>query len=302
MAGTALLTSFPYLSLAMPRDSDPAVLVRRMLGAGRLLPLLDGLDELQSQALAISEINEALPPEVPFVVTSRAAEFEQMVRATDNPNTLQGAACIELLRLDFSEIRNYLTESNDSPDLDNSLDHLEEHAALVNALSSPLMLSLAGSIYRADTANKNGDSQELAHLFHFPDETSIERHLLTAFLPSAYRPGSGRSRVRWQLPQAERWFTFIAAHMRLFETRDFAWWKIAAELPSGLLGLLSGVLTGLGLLVTWILLGATHHAFDGKSSNALWAFFPVAFLSISPAIATAWLVEAIRQERSSPME
>src|SRR5262249_34864173 len=67
---------------------------RDLLADPRLLPVLDGLDEMPaaSRARALSAIND-LPPSAPLVLSCRTAEYGEAVRAG---GVLRGAPVVEL--------------------------------------------------------------------------------------------------------------------------------------------------------------------------------------------------------------
>jgi predicted NACHT family NTPase len=86
-----------WLARRLGEDYRPALgsdAPQRLLAAGRVLPLLDGLDELPEpvRSVAIAELDRAHGDQ-PLVVTCRPEEFEQAVAAG---GTLAAAAVVEL--------------------------------------------------------------------------------------------------------------------------------------------------------------------------------------------------------------
>jgi predicted NACHT family NTPase len=67
-----LVTDYPVLALLTGMTGD--ALAAALLAAGLILLILDGLDEIPDQArgLAITQINDALRPGQPLVVTCRS--------------------------------------------------------------------------------------------------------------------------------------------------------------------------------------------------------------------------------------
>ena len=86
--------------------------------AGLVVPVLDGLDEIPDKArgVAISRINDALPPGGQVLVTCRTRQYQDAVRPPDGPEvTLAGAAAIQLRPLDADAVRRYLRDDVPGP-------------------------------------------------------------------------------------------------------------------------------------------------------------------------------------------
>jgi predicted NACHT family NTPase len=133
-------------------DEATRSVAEKLLTGDRLLPILDGLDEMPSalHPTAIEKINRSLDEEQAVVLTCRTSEYRDAVKKGD---VLTLAAVIELLPLDLRTITAYLAETapagRRASQLGPVLDHLrnEPQGVLATVLSNPLMLSLARSIY-----------------------------------------------------------------------------------------------------------------------------------------------------------
>lgn len=94
------------------------------------------------------------------------------------------------------------------------------------------MTALARTLYSERTG---ADPAELLDAETFPDESSIEEHLLAGFVPAVYRrraPGAEHAR-NWDPDRAEQWLGYLAHHLAHpdRERQDLAWWEIGDFLP-----------------------------------------------------------------------
>jgi DNA-binding SARP family transcriptional activator len=220
----------------------------RLVADGRIMPVLDGLDEMPagSHAAAIDAIDRAAAGGGPIVVTCRAAEYERAVRSAGV--MLAGATVVEIEPVELDAAITFLTarEPHGSTRWQPVIAHLREHpaGALAQALRTPLMVDLARTAYR-DPAT---DPADLCDRTRFPDSATCQEHLLDQYLPAVYThqpapPDQHHGRVQRQYDprQAERWLTFVARHLRQTRTHDLAWWRFDRALPRWLAGLLLGL-------------------------------------------------------------
>jgi hypothetical protein len=243
-------------NLSAPMVGDPANRSRAacLWQSGLILPILDGLDEIPSKfwPSVIAELNAAMRPGLPFVVSARTGEYRRMVSPVDGFQVhLFGAAGVAVRPLSADEAIAYLTDSARGGDGSRwhplGIALQEKDSAVAMALSTPLMVDLADRIYNprrpAETASKPNPS-ELIDTAKFPDAAAIEAHLFNAFLPAAYGPITSGAKARWTPAQAERWLRFIARSIgdpdrnpepgdppherqRASESaQDIAWWRI----------------------------------------------------------------------------
>jgi NACHT domain len=249
-----------YPALRSPAFGPDAA--QRLLAAGRILPLLDGLDELPKpvRAIAIAELDRARGDR-PLVVTCRSQEYQQAVTES---GALAAAAVVELERVTATEAIAFLRA--DAPTRErwdqvaNALQSTP-HGALAAALSTPLMVALARTVY----ASPARDPSELVALAQAGGRTAVEGHLLEGFIPAAFAalppaPGSLAPPRRWDPQAARRWLTVLALHLNRQNTHDLAWWQLHRLLPAWAVRPLAGLLIGLpaGLVVGlafWLVLG-----------------------------------------------
>jgi hypothetical protein len=125
-------------------------------------------------------------------------------------------------------------------------------APLAQALASPLMVSLARTVYLAPETTPS----ELLDVSRFPDREAVERHLFDGLIPTVYGKKSWPSEGR-QTPtrdpspdQARRWLTFLAGHLDRHRTFDLAWWQLTYALSLPQAGALAGILTTLTIGLT----------------------------------------------------
>ncbi|MFD8288795.1 NACHT domain-containing protein [Streptomyces lavendulae] len=226
-----------------------------------LLPVLDGLDEIPAavRPAALSQINVALSPGGKIVLSSREQEFrEALAPTTSVPSKLSGAAGVALQPVRHEAVAEYLLRDSGGAGTAAATrwapvtSHLScGDTALAQALSTPLMLFLARTLYNPRPGEQTGslpNPAELCDVTRFPTVSCIQQYLFDAFVPAVYRPHADpRKRPRWQAADAQRWLAFLGAHLesRLQGTTDFAWWHLRHSAPRPLVGLLIGVTSGL---------------------------------------------------------
>ncbi|MEV7684997.1 helix-turn-helix domain-containing protein [Streptomyces bungoensis] len=227
-------------------------LAAALVDSGRVLPVLDGFDEVADglRRPALEALNATT---LPLVLTSRPAEYAAAVEETD---VLTSAAPIELTDLTLDDLDHYLprtTRKTDRADpaagaWDSVLKKLREPspdgtaAPLATVLSTPLMVALARTVY-SDTPDR--DPASLLDTERFPTAQRLEAHLLDDFLPTVYpprpRPGSGD----WDPDRARRWLGYLAHHLTELKTPDLAWWRLGNGLRDSTRTLVTALLTGL---------------------------------------------------------
>ncbi|MFE2433031.1 NACHT domain-containing protein [Streptomyces sp. NPDC059373] len=235
-----------YPALAA-RDARGVTRARELLDSGRILPVLDGLDEMPEllQGHAIRRLNAELDAGSPFLLTCRTQTYE---RAVESGDAFTSAAVVELRPLDFEEAAAYLVRTarpvrgasgRRSTLWDEALSHVRRHpddpagSRLRKVLSIPLIVAMARSVY--DDAD--ADPRELLGP-RFASTADLEQHLLDAFVPAAFaqdRAGdAGAGQARWSGEDARRWLGFLAHHLEHRHTRDLEWWELPSALPSPL--------------------------------------------------------------------
>lgn len=216
--------------LAAPGPSG-ATLAAALVDAHRVLPVLDGFDELADglHRPALAALNATT---LPLVLTSRAAEYRAAVAATD---VLTSAAAVELADLTAGDLADYLPRTTRRAVWQPVIDEVRAHpdGAVAAALRTPLMVSLARRIY------SDAPDHDPADLLAVGDREAIERHLLGSVVPTAY-PDSDRTR---------RALGFLADHLDRLGTHDLAWWRLGASTSRRTSALVVGFVVLLGVTV-----------------------------------------------------
>jgi hypothetical protein len=239
-----------YPALGSLSAYGPAV-AAQLVTSGRILPILDGLDELPAglRGIAIGDLDRA-HADRPLVVTCRSEEFQEAV--STGGEILTAAAVVEIQPVVVDEVIEFLRATIPATDTrwDDVFDNLrtDPNGGLASALSSPLMATLARTIF----AGSGREPSTLLAIAGASDQAAIERYLLRNFVPAVYEdrpaaPGLRTSlqRERWRSESASRYLTFLAAHLHRRNTRDLAWWEIAQSIPRGMFPLLFGLELGL---------------------------------------------------------
>ncbi|KUL22083.1 NACHT domain-containing protein [Streptomyces regalis] len=217
------------------RGAPAADVARRLIETQRVLPVLDGFDELPGElrADALEQLRASTSGRRPFVLTSREPEYRRHVRdgsvfdrteielrplstlALDRYLNPEGAADAKWAPV----LRRLTSDSDDSPEV----------RRLRGVLGAPLMAGLAREAY----GGSGTDPQELLAPGAFGTRRDVERHLLDAFLSVAYsashdvrdRPGN------WDPERARAWLAFLAARMKAGGEHEFAWWRLVEDVP-----------------------------------------------------------------------
>jgi hypothetical protein len=149
---------------------------------------------------------------------------------------LRAAAAIQLNPLGPSVVSNYLLTDAGGPKARERwapvISALGSTAPVAQALTTPLMVSLARVIYNPRPGESAGQLREPAELcgVDLPDRAAVEAHLLDAFVPAAYRD---RKNDLQAIQRAERWLMFLAAYLDSgIGGTDIAWWQIRQITPA----------------------------------------------------------------------
>lgn len=256
----------------LSKDLDRAR-IRELVRDRRILPVLDGLDELPRplRSAALAGLNRTGAGSAPLILTSRTTEYAELVA---EEAVLQAAAVIKAQPVEGAAAAAYLRGSSHPQRTrrwQELLDHITHHpeSAAARALSSPLMLWLARTVY----ARADAEPGELADETRFPDVVAIERHLLDSIVPAVFPSGPASPHqphpVReWGHAQAQRALGFLAAHLTVAQTKEFAWWELhRAKAPTLLKApaLLAGyalLMVGSSWFQDWITRGDAFQAFQ----------------------------------------
>ena len=240
--------------LAAP-GRDEADLATTLVEAGRVLPVLDGFDELAAglHRAALDALNATT---LPLLVTSRPGEYAAVAGA----DALTAAAAVRLTDLTVTDLIDYLPRTTrrdgDATAWDPVLAELRDSperpasANLRTVLTTPLMVGLARATHSAPAGP---DPSVLLDTGRFGSQHALEDHLLGSFIPTVYRAPD----TRWDPERVRHWLGHLARHLDRLGTHDLAWWELGSSTRRGprmvILGALSGLVVGLvsGLLL-WL--------------------------------------------------
>ncbi|PRY41538.1 NACHT domain-containing protein [Umezawaea tangerina] len=243
-----LVADYPVLGRP---DGAGGTLAARLLAGRRILPVLDGLDEVTEgmRGEVITRINAGMRPGDQFLLTSRPREFREAVEASD---VLTAAAVVRLGGLTMDDLDRYLplTARKVRGPLTKWHPVLERvrsagtGSPLFEVLSTPLMVALARAVF-SDTDADPAELLALAGGDVRGTREVIEDRLLTGFVPAVYSDlptGAGAERT-------ERHLRFLARHVRRLGTHDLAWWRLVLEVPRVVVGIAAAlVITS----ATWV--------------------------------------------------
>ncbi|WP_190108733.1 hypothetical protein [Streptomyces cinnamoneus] len=202
----------------------------RLVQDRRILPVLDGLDELPQhrRSAVVREIDRALGDEDAIVLTSRTREY----RAGEGTGAaIAGAAVIEARPVGLAEATAYLLHSA-APQTRRRwklmLDAVDRQpdGPVAQALSSPLMIWLARQGFRTPPA----DPLDLVRR-PFPSREQVEKHLLDLIIPAVFTqqphaPDRLHAPRQWNHRRARHWLSCLAGHLSRRRTTELAWWDL----------------------------------------------------------------------------
>lgn len=257
------------------RYSIPKKVAQVWVENDKLLPLLDGLDEVQAEhrAACAQAINEFRQNHlVPMVVCSRMAEYEGL----DVHLKLQGAVLLHPLTAE--QIMAYLT--NAGPSLAALSSAIQQDTELRELAQSPLMLSIMALAYQdvspAELRLPNGSQTRRQHLFN----TYIQRMFVRREIEQVYSP---RQTVRWLHWLAAR----LVQHGQtifLIEWMQPDWLHSNKQNSSALssIMLLAGPVYG---LIFGLVFGLIYGLFAGLSDGLIVGLSSGLFIGLSGGIA-----------------
>ncbi|GIM95431.1 NACHT domain-containing protein [Paractinoplanes toevensis] len=224
-----------------------------LVSDGRVLPVLDGLDELPAdlRTAALARLAGSRLARRPYVLTSRTEAFDQAMESTGYPLDM---AILELRPITPRAVAGYLSrhQSADDRRWDPVLLELTSHphGLLAQALSAPW----AAYAMRMAYSGRSTDPAELVDYDRFPSAAAMEGHLLDVWLDSLVDgPRTDvvrRGRARFEPAATRHWLAWLANHMRDTGQRQVAWWDLGRTLPRPLrLGTYAVPLTALLLFL-----------------------------------------------------
>ncbi|WLW56280.1 NACHT domain-containing protein [Streptomyces sp. YU58] len=251
------------LGASAPEPYGQVTLARMLLDRRLILPVLDGFDEIPAAAgaAALHRIGQALPYGRAMVLSSRPAEYRAALRPRASvPPRLAGLVGIHLVPLDRADVAAYLLSDAGGPGTPAArrwapvVRALRTDTPVARALTGPLMVSLARSVYNPRPDEGYEVLPDPAGVVWLRDRAAVEHHLLDAFVDAAYRPHPRRP-IRWPAQRARPALRFLARHMErgLDGAAEVAWWQLRHAVPDVLPKILAGVLLG---VVAWLFEGS----------------------------------------------
>ncbi|MEV4274632.1 NACHT domain-containing protein [Actinoplanes xinjiangensis] len=206
-------------------------LAARLVERGRILPVIDGLDELPPgrRSSAMAGLTIAVARDRPIVMTCRTDEFQELV---DTAGPLPHATTVSLEEIPVHRIGDFLAAGqNDGPARWKPvITELRDNAngPLATALARPLMVYLARTAY----ARSDRDPAELRAL---GNPAAIEESLIASYVPAVYaytappRSGDPDSTTPYPAERARQWLSTLATALHRLRTMDFAWWHLERQ-------------------------------------------------------------------------
>ncbi|MFE5406977.1 NACHT domain-containing protein [Streptomyces sp. NPDC056580] len=198
----------------------PEEMARRLVSHGMVLPVLDGLDEMDPPLADGSPDPDAPRAKAALqhlnayqkgleagslVLTSRMANYEALLAR----EPLVDAALVVVSPVASEPALTYLRDRcRDQARWQPLLDHLEAHPSCVHArtLSTPWRLGLTATVYRY-----HGDPAELLTLY---DSGALDQHLLARYIPAAVEPAAGDPGPPLYGPtQVHLWLHHLTGHL-----------------------------------------------------------------------------------------
>lgn len=300
-AASLLAAQHPELG----RTPTGLTVAEELVRTGRILPVLEGFDELpvNARAVALRTLNRTLDRDAGFVLTSRPTEYRNAV--AELGKALNAAAVVTLLPLTMTDLRDYLPRTATKiridgalgtkwdPVLDRMRDEPDEPAvrALRTVLSTPLMTAMARVAY-SDTS---ADPAVLLDQQRFPTRRDIEDHLLDQLVPTVYADTAEEferePQLRWRAEDARRWLGFLARDLASRGTRDVAWWESGGAVPR--------LVSALGAVVACALAVAMAR-WVGLVMPAWWFGWPIPVWAAFGLVCVFPLIDGIVTAVSSP--
>ncbi|MGH3242151.1 MAG: trypsin-like peptidase domain-containing protein [Spirillospora sp.] len=274
-----------YPDLAKARDRER--IVEELLETGRILPILDGLDEIGVprdpaatfvlQCEALRQITETADRfwngEGPYgpagmILTSRTGEFTRAVEGRIPPGVApescdvaiprppKDARILEVAPLKMDDALDYLSHGSPIPrETWCGVLQDDQSAPLREGFTTPLIVSLLREFY-----SKAGRNPQELLKFHAVEE--LRKHLLRELVDKSFPSRLEKKNDRWEQDDAKRWLRFLARGMEKHHEGHIQWWALPVpkihdrieRVLAGIAGfLLAGLAVGLG---TWVVLRA----------------------------------------------
>jgi NACHT domain len=242
--------------LGMANARDNVVIANGLVTGNRLIPILDGLDEMPGplRSRGILEINRSLDLHQPLILTCRREEYREVVESAD---VLTFSSAIELQPLTAQAVIDYFRATTPPGPRTQRWDPVFQRIAtqpddpVSNVLHAPLMVSLARIAYGDNPTDPSALLEN-----DLRTDLALELHLIDGLIPAVYpdvpaRAGT-RRRQRWHPGDVARWLSFIARHLDRTGSQDFYWWELERAVPPLLI---TAVRLAPAVLIVWLILG-----------------------------------------------
>ncbi|WP_254012147.1 NACHT domain-containing protein [Limnofasciculus baicalensis] len=181
-------------------------------GERKILPLLDGLDEVKPEyqqdcVLAINKLLEEINPPQYLVVCCRIEEYESLIRNNDY-SRLNFFQAIELQELTVQQIHNRLKYMK----LDRIWQIIKDRGHLLKLLCTPLMLSIAIEVY-----TKISDRE----LNQFNSSAKLQPYLFNQYITIKLPHEDIPVRDRDRNIDTTRWLIWLAQNLKRRNQKEF---------------------------------------------------------------------------------
>lgn len=212
------------------------VAATELVKARRVLPVLDGLDEMDREpelrynsraSLAVRAINDYLHAvdKGQLVLTCRTTTYRQVM---DLRVEVEDAAHVEICPLDEVLAKDFLIRRRvDTVRWQPVLDALEHNpqGPLGSSLSTPWRLGLAVSVYEQRDPNTGVYLHDLQNLLNAAEDgdASVANHLMSLFIVTASERPVGQRRARYTPEQVRTWLKVLATYLNANTTTPRIW-------------------------------------------------------------------------------
>jgi len=259
----------------MAPTSEGRANITELISDGRIVPVLDGIDEMPDAArrdvlISINQMHAALP----IVLTCRTEAFEEVIQ--QGGTALAEASVIDISPVEPDDAADFLSSTLilGDPRWQPVLEHLRraEDSPLLEALSTPLMVSLAQVAYKDISTNPT----EMLDEERFDSAALLERHLLDSYVNAAYTPvprphrhSSSPPLREYDAADSRRWLSTIATYLNDTKTWYLAWWNVAGLVSERSLELTSRILLSVLAALAFGLFDALGYGPDSVWAGAL---------------------------------
>ncbi|MBC7301868.1 MAG: NACHT domain-containing protein [Nocardia sp.] len=236
---------------------------RELVETNLILPVLDGLDEMDGDAqqpararAALDQLNEVHWLARPVVVTARGDTYRKLSELYGESG-LHESSVVALQELTAQQVADHLKDWRDVnggqkwAGLKDKLDG-DSDGAFAQSLRTPWMLGLTVQFL------KHASVEEAAVLTEATSHEAIEDVLFSALIPAAVaaQPRDAQSRQRYSRDEVTEWMRSLARHGAVTSPaggNDFALdqlWNLAGRLPCRLLHAFVAAVAAFGAMLT----------------------------------------------------